>query len=199
MRGSGRSGLAAAAVALALAGCGSAAAPPSTPTAPAQGGPGPVQATQAQARLSPAKRRYLAHFRVSCRGVDRFTADTTARIQALVARISAGDPTAAHQLTAYLSRLARAFGDGLVRTRTLGPPPGPDARDGRAYFRAAAEMVAAIRRLGQAVSQLDAGGVAAANRQLQSATLAAHAAATRYGFPSCAPSAGNGPLAGQVA
>ena len=135
--------------------------------------------------MSPAKRRYLAHFHTSCAAGNKFAAQTTAQMQTLIGQISRGDLTAVVRLRRYLQILSHAFATGLARMRALGPPPAPDASYGRAYIAAAGRMVTAIQNLGAAVGHLDAGGIAAANAELKTASSAANAAARRYGFETC--------------
>jgi hypothetical protein len=144
--------------------------------------------------MSAAKRRYLAHFHTGCAGSDKLAAASFAQLQALVAQIKGGDVSAVGRLTRYLQRLSQVFGQGLAHMRALGSPPGPDAAAGRTYIAQAARLVAAIRQLGQSVGRLDARGIAAANGAMRSATGAAHDAAARYGFATCA-STSAGPAA----
>lgn len=148
--------------------------------------------------MSPAKRRYLAHFRTSCAAGNKFASQTTAQMQALIGQISRGDLSAVVRLQRYLQILSHAFATGLSRMRSLGPPPEPDASYGRAYITAAGRMVAAIQHLGRAVGKLDAPGIATANGELKAASTAANTAARRYGFQTCG-SAPASPATGLIA
>lgn len=182
-----------------MAGCGSSARSPSgRASAPATAAASPTPAPSAGVRLSPAKRRYLAHFRVNCRRADQLAAASSQRVTQLTRRLSAGDRSAVGQLTRLLDGLAAQMSVGLGRLRALGPPPDPDADQARHYQAAAARTVAGVHDLSRSVGALDAAGIQAATAQVRAATAEARAAARVYGYPTCAGGGGvaaGGPVA----
>lgn len=183
-----------------LAGCGKdahraavkpgsdAAAPGHAPPAPAHPGapaaPGHTPGT-ASPPMSPAKRRYLAHFKGDCRAVGAVGQASADRLKGLVARVHAGDVHAVAELTVFFKGLSGVFGQGLAGTRRLGAPPEPGGHYGRTYLADAARIVRALGQLGDAVSHLNAGALKRASAHLTRATASAHVAAKRYGFPDC--------------
>jgi hypothetical protein len=183
-----------------MTGCGSTSGPTtsrstSSPTSATQPPAAQAQGTP-PVRLSPAKRRYLTHFKTDCRRVDSLSAASGDHLAQLIGQIRSGDPRAVRRLTVYLHGLAAAFQQGLRATRALGSPPGPDARYGQAYLAAAGQIVTAIGHLGNAVARLDAHGVGSATKLLKSATTSAKTAAARYGIPTCGKTTGSPSLTG---
>ena len=177
------------AAAAGVAGCGSSA---STSTASSSTATTHTAAPAASA-TSPAKQRFLAHFRTDCTQSNRVGADTTRVISTLVAAIGRGDARAVAALTVFLRQLAGSYSSGLAQTRRFGSPPGPDAQDGRAYLLDAQRMVASIRALGTAVGHVNGAAIARASAQMAAATKDAQTAGARYGFPTCAGSRSSSP------
>lgn len=166
-------------------------APSRAPHAPAA--PGHAPATPA-VPMSPAKLRYLAHFKGDCRAVGAVGQASADRLKGLVARVHAGDVRAVAELTVFFRRLSGAFGQGLAGTRRLGPPPQPGSHYGRTYLADAARIVRALGQLGDAVSHLSAGALKQASAHLARATASAHVAARRYGFPDCSSAVPSSPF-----
>lgn len=175
-----------------------ATAPGRVPPAPAAPGHAPAAPGHSPAApsppMSPAKHRYLAHFKGDCRAVGAVGQASSDRLKALVARVHAGDVRAVAELTVFFKRLSGAFRQGLAGTRRLGPPPEPGSHYGRTYLADASRIVRALGQLGDAVSHLNAGALKQASAHLTRATASAHVAARRYGFPDCSSAVPSSPF-----
>ena len=116
-------------LAVSLAGCGAthgkgraeAHTPPATSTA--------VHAP----RYSPAKRRYLDHFKTNCGTAAAAANAGDDQLQKLIGQIGKGDPRAIPRLAGYLTHLANEFEGSLRYARALGRPPNPDSDQGLTY------------------------------------------------------------------
>jgi len=165
------------------------------PAAPGHAPAAPSRAPAAPAvPMSPAKRRYLAHFKGDCRAVSAIGQASSDRLNVLVARVHAGDVRAVAELTVFFKRLSGAFGQGLAGTRRLGPPPEPGSHYGRTYLADSSRIVLALGQLGDAVSHLNAPALKQASAHLARATASAHVAARRYGFPDCSAAVPSSPF-----
>jgi hypothetical protein len=136
-------------------------------------------------RYSPAKRRYLAHFKASCSRADREAALSSQHLSLLISQLGHGDRTAVGRVTEYLARTADGFARGLRRTLQLGVPPPPDTAYGERYLADAVAMISAIRSLAGSVARLDAPGIQSATRALGVASADARSSGGRYGFVTC--------------
>lgn len=170
------------AVMLGASGCGgsSPSHPPAKPT-----GTSSTAAAKAAVRYSPAKRRYLHHFKTSCKRVNRRADAMTRRIKALTDQLAKGDTRSVRRLANYFHKLARTFAKGLLHTKHLGPPPEPDSAAGVRYLAADAAIVLGIQRIGDAVATGNSSQIAPATAQIRSATQIAKDAGSTYGFPQC--------------
>jgi hypothetical protein len=136
-------------------------------------------------RYSPAKRRYLDHFKTNC-GTAAAAADVgDAQLQKLIGQIGKGDPHAIPRLAGYLTHLANEFEGSLRYARGLGHPPNPDSDQGLAYLREAARVITSVRSLSAALTRIQPSAVENDIHQVATAGKATQTAAERYGIPNC--------------
>jgi len=135
---------------------------------------------------SAAKRRYLVNFKTDCASATSGADQSVKLIQQLIDQIGAGNAKALPKLILYLNRLAGAFEASLHRARSFGAPPNPGSAYGRAYFEDSAEVVSAIRSLGQALTRIEPKRVGSAIESLKVSSTAAVREGNRYGMPTCA-------------